>query len=155
MSDFSAGSPGPPLLQVGPHRVGASICYEDAFPSEVAEALPEAAYLVNVSNDAWFGDSLAPHQHLEIARMRALENGRWLLRSTNTGISAIVDHRGEIEGIVPAFERGAFTSEIQPRRGATPFVRIGNWPAVVAALLMLGLSLPPRRSIGPARSRNR
>jgi apolipoprotein N-acyltransferase len=141
MSDFSSGAEdGPPLLQVGQHQVGASICYEDAFPAEVAEALPDAAYLVNVSNDAWFGDSLAPYQHLEIARMRARENGRWLLRSTNTGISAILDHRGEVEGIVPAFERGAFTSEIQPRTGATPFARVGNWPAVGLASVMLGFA---------------
>jgi apolipoprotein N-acyltransferase len=145
MSDFSSGADGRPLLRVGPHQVGASICYEDAFPAEVAEALPEAAYLINVSNDAWFGDSLAPHQHLEIARMRARETGRWLLRSTNTGISAILDHRGDITGIVPAFERGVFAAEVQPRSGATPFVTLGNWLAIGAAALMLALALLARR----------
>ncbi|MEA3277177.1 MAG: apolipoprotein N-acyltransferase [Pseudomonadota bacterium] len=137
MSDFSAGRAERPLLRVGDHLVGASICYEDAFPAEVIQALPDAAYLINVSNDAWFGDSLAPHQHLEIARMRALENERWLLRSTNTGISAILDHKGRVLGRVPAFERGLFTAEVQPRAGATPFARIGNWLAIGAALLML------------------
>jgi apolipoprotein N-acyltransferase len=137
MSDFSSGDAERPLLQVGPHQVGASICYEDAFAAEVVEALPEAAYLINVSNDAWFGDSLAPHQHLAIARARALENERWMLRSTNTGISAIIDHKGRVAGTVPAFQRGAFGAEIQPRSGATPFAHVGNWLAVSTALAML------------------
>ena len=137
MSDFSAGDAARPLLQVGTHPVGASICYEDAFPAEVREALPEAAYLINVSNDGWFGDSLAPPQHLEIARMRALENGRALLRATNTGVSALVDHRGRVLATVPLFERGAATAEIQPRQGATPFSDLGNAPAVGVALTLL------------------
>ncbi|BCU08054.1 apolipoprotein N-acyltransferase [Allochromatium tepidum] len=140
MSDFSPGDDRRPLLNVGAHRVGVSICYEDAFPTGVIEALPEAAYLINVSNDAWFGDSLAPPQHLEIARMRALETGRALLRATNTGISAIIDHRGRLIGTLPSFTRGAVTAEIQPRQGATPFSRFGHAPAVgpALALLLLG-----------------
>jgi apolipoprotein N-acyltransferase len=137
MSDFSPGDSARPLLRVGPHLAGASICYEDAFAAEVVEALPEAAYLINVSNDAWFGDSLAPHQHLAIARMRALENERWMLRSTNTGISAVIDHKGRVVGTVPPFERGSFSAEIQPRAGATPFVLVGNRLAVGAAVVML------------------
>lgn len=137
MSDFSSGDDRRPLLNVGAHRVGVSICYEDAFPAEVIEALPEAAYLINVSNDAWFGDSLAPYQHLEIARMRALETGRDLIRATNTGISAIIDYRGRLIDILPAFVRGAVTTEIQPRQGATPFSRFGNAPAVGLALVLL------------------
>jgi len=145
MSNFSAGDAPRPLLRVGERLASASICYEDVFPAEVSEALPEAAYLINVSNDAWFGDSLAPHQHLEMARMRALENERWLLRSTNTGISAILDHRGQIVGRVPLFERGAFSAEIQPRRGATPFVHLGNRLTVGLAVLMLALSIPSAR----------
>lgn len=148
MSDFSSGDAPRPLLQVGEHLVGVSICYEDVFPSEAIEALPDAAYLINVSNDAWFGDSLAPHQHLEMARMRALENERWLVRSTNTGISAILDHRGDVVGVVPSFERGAFTADVQPRSGATPFVHLGNWFAIGAAFLMLAIAflLGRRRS---------
>jgi len=141
MSDFSAGEAQRPLLRVGKRLAGASICYEDTFPAEVKEALPEAAYLINISNDAWFGDSLAPYQHLEMARMRALENERWLVRSTNTGISAILDDRGRIAGIVPAFERGAFSAEVQPRRGATPFARLGNWLAVGLTLLILAVAV--------------
>jgi apolipoprotein N-acyltransferase len=140
MSDFSTGAAPRPLLRVGDRLAGVSICYEDVFPGEVAEALPDAAYLINVSNDAWFGDSLAPHQHLEMARMRALENGRWLVRSTNTGISAILDHRGDVVGGVPSFERGVFTADVQPRRGATPFVHLGNRLAIGAAFAMLAVA---------------
>jgi apolipoprotein N-acyltransferase len=156
MSDFSSGDAERPLLRVGPHLVGASICYEDAFAAEVVEALPEAAYLINVSNDAWFGDSLAPHQHLAIARMRALENGRWLLRSTNTGISAVIDHKGRVAGTIPAFERGSLRSDIQPRAGATPFARVGNWAAIGAAfgLVLAALVLGRRRDVLTSRSRD-
>jgi apolipoprotein N-acyltransferase len=141
MSDFSSGAAARPLLRVGDRLAGASICYEDVFPAEVREALPDADYLINVSNDAWFGDSLAPHQHLEMARMRALENERWLVRSTNTGISAILDHRGGVVGVVSSFERGAFTADVQPRRRATPFVHLGNWFAVGVAFSMLSVAL--------------
>ncbi len=138
---ISLGAAGEDLLRVGPHQVGASICYEDAFSAEVIQALPEAAYLINVSNDAWFGDSLAPHQHLGIARMRALETGRWLVRATNTGISALIDHRGQVRGTVPAFQRGLFSALVQPRAGATPFALVGNALPIGLALAMLGVAL--------------
>ncbi|HSO81733.1 apolipoprotein N-acyltransferase [Thiocapsa sp.] len=143
MSDFSRGSAERPLLAVGDRLAGVSICYEDAFPAEVSQALPEAEFLINVSNDAWFGDSLAPHQHLEIARMRALENGRYLLRATNTGISAIIDQRGRVVGTVPSFVRGDFATEVRPYAGATPYVRLGNAPAIVlaAAMVLLGVGI--------------
>jgi apolipoprotein N-acyltransferase len=148
MSDFSAGGAGESLLQVGGLPVGASICYEDVFASEVIRALPQAAYLINVSNDAWFGDSLAPWQHLEIARMRALETGRPLVRSTNTGISAVIDHRGLVLGSIPLFQRAGLAVELQPRSGATPFVLWGNWLAIGLALGMLVLgAVLGRRSL--------
>ena len=148
MSDFSSGTAGRPLLTVGKRTTGASICYEDIFPEEIAQALPEAQYLISVSNDAWFGDSLAPHQHLEMARMRALETGRDLVRATNTGISAIVDWHGRIVGTVPVFVRGTFSAPVQPRSGATPFVRAGNWLAIGLALGLIAAAVllwPGRR----------
>ena len=141
MADFAAGNETRPLVRIGDTPVGVSICYEDAFGEEVVEALPEAAYLVNLSNDAWFGDSLAPHQHLQIARMRALETGRPLLRATNTGISALIDPRGEILAATGAFEETVLTGVIQPMAGATPFVRSGNGLAVGLMLAALGLAL--------------
>jgi apolipoprotein N-acyltransferase len=151
MSNFSRGDAERPLLAVGERLAGVSICYEDAFPAEVAQALPDAEFLINVSNDAWFGDSLAPHQHLEIARMRALENGRYLLRATNTGISAIIDERGRVLGTVASFVRGDFVADVQPYVGATPFSRFGNWVAIgLAVLLVVGAS-----AMGFAASRRR
>jgi apolipoprotein N-acyltransferase len=141
MSDFSPGSSERPLLSVGDRVAGVSICYEDAFPAEVAQALPEAEFLINVSNDAWFGDSLAPHQHLEMARMRALENGRYLLRATNTGISAIIDRRGQVLGVIPAFVRGDVAAEVRPYSGATPYAKLGNAPAIglAAGMVLVGV----------------
>ncbi len=140
MSDFSPGGEGPPRLRLAGHPAGISICYEDTFGDEVAEALPEAAFLVNASNDAWFGDSLAPHQHLEMARMRALETGRWLLRATNTGISALIDERGQVRARLPQFRQGVVKGRIVPRAGATPYVRWKEGAAVLSALLLLGVA---------------
>ena len=137
MSDFSAGSAERPLLKLGGRDVGVSICYEDAFGEEMIQALPDAEYLVNVSNDAWFGDSLAMPQHLEIARMRALESGRYLLRSTNTGISALIDARGQVVARSPKLERHVLSGEIQPLQGMTPYARFGNWLVVLFSLSAL------------------
>ncbi len=144
-ADFTPGPAGQPLLQVAGYPVGTSICFEIAFGQLIADVVPEAAMLVNVSNDGWFGDSLAPHQHLDIARVRAKETGRPLLRATNTGISAIIDHRGKILARSAQFEQVVVRGEVVPMQGATPFVRFGNWPMlVIAALSLLAVFL--RRS---------
>ena len=142
MSDFTAGSEAQPLMTVGPHQVGMSICYEDAFGNEMIQALPEAAYLINASNDAWFGRSLAPHQHLQIARMRALETGRYLLRATNTGISAIIGPRGELVKRSPLLELDVLSGEILPMTGVTPYARFGNLPLLALLVLSLILAFP-------------
>ena len=135
MSDFSAGRAAKPLLQLAGYPAGISICYEDAFGEEVIEALPEAAFLVNASNDAWFGDSLALHQHLEIARMRARESGRYLLRATNTGISALIDQRGALLARSPLNRQFVLEGELVPMQGMTPYARFGNR----GVLLLAGL----------------
>ncbi len=141
MSSFSAGDDDkPPLLKLAGWQAGISICYEDTFGNEIAQALPSAAFLVNASNDAWFGDSLAPHQHLEMARMRSLETGRYLLRATNTGVSAIVDEKGELLDVLPQFKRGTISAKIQPMQGQTPFSRWKDWPAIVLSFALLGLA---------------
>ncbi|MGD2137084.1 MAG: apolipoprotein N-acyltransferase [Gammaproteobacteria bacterium] len=134
-ADFSRGAETQPLLQAAGYPVGASICFEVVFGEQIIRDLPEAALLVNVSNDAWFGDSLAPHQHLEMARMRARETGRPMLRATNTGISAIIDHRGQVTARSPQFEQYVVSGSIVPRQGATPYVMAGNAPVVVLCLL--------------------
>ncbi len=137
MADFTPGEPDPSPLQVKGRPVGVTICYEIAYADLVRSNLPEASLLITVSNDAWFGDSLAPPQHLQIARMRALETGRYLLRATNTGISAVIDDHGRLQGVAPQFEAAVLEAEIQPMTGATPFVRWGSWPALAVMLLML------------------
>ncbi|HFD78902.1 MAG TPA: apolipoprotein N-acyltransferase [Gammaproteobacteria bacterium] len=136
-ADFSSGTIDQPLLHAAGYPVGSSICYEIAFGEQLIAALPEAAFLINVSNDAWFGDSLAPHQHLEMARMRAREAERYLLRATNTGISAIIDADGRIAARTRQFRTETLSGEIQPRSGATPYVRWGNVPVIVGSLLLL------------------
>ena len=146
MSSFSAGAERQPTLDAGDLRFGATICYEDAYASEVAKALPMANVLVNVSNDAWFGNSAAPHQHLQIARVRALEFGRPLLRATNTGISALIDHRGGLQAVSPQFQPYALRGEVQPRTGLTPFARFGPWPALAVAAAMAAWAVASRRS---------
>ncbi|MDQ2694091.1 MAG: apolipoprotein N-acyltransferase [Pseudomonadota bacterium] len=140
LGDFTAGGVDQPLLQAAGQPLGMSICFEAVFGSEIRRSLPAARLLVNVSNDAWFGDSLAPHQHLEINRMRALEAGRWLARATNTGITALIDQRGRIVVRGGQFVATVVEGNLQPRRGATPYVRFGDAPVVALAGLGLGLA---------------
>ena len=137
MSDFSNGRAEQKPVRVAGNIVGISICYEDAFGEEVIRNLPQASMLVNVSNDAWFGDSLAPHQHLQISRMRALETARPMLRATNTGMTAFVDPKGKIIRQAPQFAVAAITAEIQPMQGETPYVMFGNYAIVLYALVIL------------------
>lgn len=137
MADFSRGAPDQALLEVGDNKIGMSICYEDAFGDEAIRALPDASLLVNVSNDAWFGDSFAPHQHLQMARMRTIETSRPMLRATNNGVSAVIDHRGKILATSPQFKVAVLDGTIQPQRGATLYVQVGNWPVLITLLLVL------------------
>ena len=135
LSDFTPGAARQPALRIGNQRVAVNICYEDAFGEEIIRALPEATLLVNISNVAWFGDSLAPAQHLQIAQMRALETGRMMLRSTNTGMTAIIDADGGVRATLEPFTRAALLGEVRAHVGSTPYVRWGNWPAVIVSLL--------------------
>lgn len=137
MSNFAAGDRSQAPLELLGQRIGLSICYEDAFGEEIIRALPEATLLVNVSNDAWFGDSIAPHQHLQIARMRAAETGRYLARGTNTGVSAFIGPRGELLSTAAQFESTVLTDQVEPREGATLYVLVGNGLFVGMAVLML------------------
>ncbi|MCG6971411.1 MAG: apolipoprotein N-acyltransferase [Gammaproteobacteria bacterium] len=134
LADFSSGPAEKSYLEVAGVKAGISICYEDVFGEEVIRALPEANILVNVSNDAWFGDSFAPHQHLQKARMRAIETGRPMLRATNNGISALIDDKGRLISVSPQFKQYVLTGEVQPMTGRTPFSLYGNW-------LMIGFSV--------------
>lgn len=137
MSSFSPGSHDQPPLEVAGHKVAATVCYEDAFGSEMLEFLPEATLLVNGSNNAWYGDSLAPHQHLQISRMRALETGRPMLRATTNGISALIDSAGRIQKRSGQFRTEVIQGLVQPMRGATPYVITGNLVVIIFIIVML------------------
>ncbi len=138
MSDLSAGK-GTSVLQMKGVPVGVSICYEAAFGEEIRRALPEAQLLMNVTNDAWFGDSLAPHQHLQIARTRSLETGRYMVRAANTGVSAVIDVKGRVLVQSRQFVDQVVTAEVWPMRGSTPFIIWGNWAiiSILSALVLL------------------
>ena len=136
LGDFTPGrSPAP--LRAGGQSAAVSICYEITFAPVIAASLPDATYLVNVSNDAWFGTTIGPHQHMQKARMRAIEFQRPLLRSTNTGITASVDARGRVTEQAHQFQPAALSTTIQPRSGATPYLRWLDAPVV--GLAMIGL----------------
>ncbi|MCL4722544.1 MAG: apolipoprotein N-acyltransferase, partial [Gammaproteobacteria bacterium] len=140
-TDITPGSRDQLPLLAGGVALAPSICYEDVFGTETRDFLPAAGLLINVSNDGWFGDSSAPHQHLQMARFRALESGRYMLRSTNTGITAVIDPRGRVTGRGPQFLAVVVEAEVRPHEGATPWVRYGNAPVLGLALLLCLLPL--------------
>jgi len=140
LGDFSRGAPVQQPLQVAGQRVAVDICYEDVFGEEVITQLPAATMLVNLSNDAWFGHSIGPEQHLQIAQMRALETGRTMLRATNTGVTAIIDQRGRVVKRAPEFEVFALNGTAQGYSGSTPFVRFGNYAALGLLATMLAVA---------------
>jgi apolipoprotein N-acyltransferase len=140
-SDFTRGAPDQPPLPAAHLRLGTTVCYEDAYGSSMLEVLPRADALVNVTNDAWFGHSSARHQHLQIARMRALEEGRYLVRAANDGISAVIGPHGEVIARAPEFKPDTLVSDIVPYAGLSPYARVGNWPVVSLAALALAYGL--------------
>jgi apolipoprotein N-acyltransferase len=138
MSDLARGGlPQAPLTVAG-QKVAANICYEDVFGEEIIRALPEATLLVNVSNDAWYGNSHAAMQHNQISQMRALETGRMMLRATNTGVTSIIGADGRVQAMLPQHEEGTLTAQVQGYAGSTPYVRFGNAPVLGLIALMLG-----------------
>ena len=128
-----------PVLDVSDYTAGISICYEVAFADDVTDSLPMADFLINISNDSWFGDSSAPYQMLQMARVRAAENERFMVRATNTGISAIIDHQGRIIEYGELFEIETINHEIEIREGVTPYAQWRNIPIllwVIASFLI-------------------
>ncbi len=137
LGNFVPGGDEQQMMVAGGYPFAMSICYEDAFAKVFLSYLPEAAYLVNITNDAWFGDSSEPYQHMQVARMRALESGRYLLRATNTGLTGIVDPKGKLIKQAPLFQKAALRGEIYPMTGMTPFAYIGD--DIVILCLSIGL----------------
>ncbi len=146
MSEFSLGSPDQPLLEAAGSQIAPFICYEIAYPELVRQQSLTSDLLLTVSNDTWFGHSSAPAQHLQIARMRALETGRWLIRATNNGISALVSPDGKISTTVPQYEQAVMVGQVQKMQGLTPYQEWGIKPlqAVIGLMLLFGLFTAPR-----------
>ena len=137
MSNFIPGPNVPPILSAGPVKVASFICYEIVYPGFVWQGARDAALLVTVSNDSWFGHSIGPLQHLQMARFRALETGRPLLRGTNNGVSAIIDHKGDLLVATPQFEEVVITGEVQPKTGLTPLMWLGSTPILAFCGLLI------------------
>ena len=139
IGSMDAGSIDQKPMRIAGHAVAINICYEDAFGSEIARQLPEAELLVNMSNMAWFGNLFASDQQAQFSQMRALEAGRWMLRSTNTGVTAAINEKGEIVKALPQFVRGTLEIAVQPRSGTTPYVRWKDW--LILGLLLLAFAI--------------
>ena len=143
MSDFTAWSDKQQPMVLAGQKVAVSICYEDAFSAVIRRSLPAATVLVNLSEDAWFGDSLAPHQRLQMARMRALESARPLIRASNNGLSALISADGRVLKSAPQFQQHGLHGFVEPMTEETPFVRYGSLPVVVFVLLVVVLASAP------------
>lgn len=137
MSSFSLPRQPQEPLQAGPYELGVAICYEIAYPELVRESGQLSDILLTVSNDTWFGRSIGPDQHLQMARMRALENGRWVIRGTNNGITALIDPQGQISAELPVDQAGVLTGEVTPMQGRTPYQVTGVYPLLILNLLLL------------------
>jgi apolipoprotein N-acyltransferase len=145
LGDFTRGAALQTPFDVRDQWVLPNICYEDLFGEEIAAQLrnsasagqPVATMLLNMSNIAWFGDSIALPQHLQISQMRAIETGRPMLRATNTGTTAVIDPKGKVLAQLPPFERGVLTTSVQGYAGLTPYVRFGNTAIVALAFALL------------------
>ena len=143
LTDFSRGRLDQRPMNLAGQSVAVNICYEDVFGEEIIGQLPQATLLVNVSNDAWFGRSIGPRQHLQISQMRALETGRYMLRATNTGVTAIINERGVVLQEAEIFTTTALHGTAQGYSGATPYIRFGNSLVLGLAGLLLIIGLLP------------
>ena len=147
-SDLTPGPREQALMQVNDSTLGVSICFEDVFSRDILLALPAANLLVNLSNDAWFGNSTAPHQHMQIAQMRSQETRRAMMRSTNTGVSAFIDHKGRVIARTEQFKTQSITELVQGRGGLTPFYYFAKIQGMLAILPFVGVLILARRKAG-------
>jgi len=137
MSSFSRGPADQPPLQAAGYALAPLICYEAVYPDFAARLAAQSELLITISNDSWFGSSIGPLQHLQMAQMRAIEAQRWMIRATNNGVTALVDPRGSIRERIPQFQQEVLIGEVQPMTGLTPYLRWRSWPLVLLAILVL------------------
>jgi apolipoprotein N-acyltransferase len=137
MNDLSRGGNRQEPIAIENQKIAFNICYEDVFGEEIIQALPSATILANVSNDAWYGRSIAAYQHLQFSQARAIETGRMVIRSTNTGATAIIDEHGIVKKILPAFTEGILEGYVQGFKNKTPYVFCGNWPVIILCFIVL------------------
>ena len=140
LSDLSRGGQKQAAMSIAGHRIGINICYEDVFGEEIIRQMPEATLLVNISNDAWYGQSYAAYQHMQFSQARALETGRMVLRATNTGATAAIDQHGYVFAHAPHDVQTTLNVTAQGYSGSTPYVRWGNWPFIVFCFGVLGFN---------------
>lgn len=138
LSDLSRGSIQQQPMSIAGEKVAINICYEDVFGEEIIRQLPQATILVNASNDAWYGKSLAAYQHMQFSQARALETGRTVLRTTNTGATAMIDPHGNVLAHAPHFSQTTLNVMAQGYGGSTPYVRWGNW--LFLAICFIGIT---------------
>ncbi|PKM21827.1 MAG: apolipoprotein N-acyltransferase, partial [Gammaproteobacteria bacterium HGW-Gammaproteobacteria-14] len=146
-SSFTRGDRDQPNLWAMNQAISPFICYEILYPSLVASRSRDSDVLLTISNDAWFGTSAGPHQHFQMTRMRSQETGRWLVRGTNNGITAIVDPRGKVLDQLPQFERGLLRGTVYPVSGNTPFMLAGPSSTLLLALALVALGRQRREKL--------
>jgi apolipoprotein N-acyltransferase len=140
-NDLSRGERKQLPMQFDQQKIAINICYEDVFGNEIIRQLPNANILLNMSNDAWYGHSIAAEQHLQISQARAIETGRMMLRATNTGVTAFINEKGKVMNKLPQFKSGSLTQNVQGFNGSTPFIKYGHFPILILCFLIISITL--------------
>ena len=138
-------------MKIAGQKIAMNICYEDVFGEEIARNNKSSTLMINISNDAWYGQSYAAHQHMQFSQARALETGRYMLRATNTGATAAIDQHGYVIAHAPHDMQTTLNVTAQGYSGSTPYVLLGNWPFIVFCLSvlisLLGLKVREKRRL--------
>ena len=146
-NDLSRGERIQLPMKFDQQKIAINICYEDVFGNEIIRQLPNANILLNMSNDAWYGHSIAAEQHLQISQARAIETGRMMLRATNTGVTAFINEKGKVINKLPQFQSGSLTQNVQGFNGSTPFIKYGHFPILILCFLITSITLLRKKLI--------
>lgn len=146
-NDLSRGERIQLPMKFDQQKIAINICYEDVFGNEIIRQLPNANILLNMSNDAWYGHSIAAEQHLQISQARAIETGRMMLRATNTGVTAFINEKGKVINKLPQFQSGSLTQNVQGFNGSTPFIKYGHFPILILCFLITSIALLRKKLI--------